>query len=479
MAPPLFGRSPPDYHSLGKNHPKNTTIDTNLNSVLTHLTLHPRIWLSLSTLFIIIVVLSYPPPIPSLLSMDIDRSSVPSHCPSGTIYVYDLPSVFNQDLVDSCNESDPWHWRCKAVSNEGFGPISTELKGIVPDDVLPAWYWTNQFSAEILFHHRLLNYRCRTMEPESATAFYMPFYAGLSVGRYLWENRTMRDHDSETMLKWVQDRPYWKRSNGSDHFLVIGRITWDFRRMDSPDADWGSSFFNMPAMRNVTRLIVERAPNEEYEIGLPYPTGFHPRSESDITIWQQFVRTRRREKLFSFVGASRADQKADFRTILMSQCRNESDSCRLIDCNKAECAYGKTKNLETFMESEFCLQPKGDSDTRRSVFDCMLSGSIPVFFWDRTAYRQYQWFLPSNRSSYSVYIEEDDVRNGLSVKRVLEKYSKIEVEKMREKVIEYIPNFLYAKPRLGLNRTSDAFDIAVNGILNRIREKREQSESNV
>lgn len=124
------------------------------------------------------------------------------------------------------------------------------------------------------------------------------------------------------------------------------------------------------------------------------------------------------------------------------------------------------------MESDFCLQPRGDSFTRRSIFDCMVAGSIPVFFWKRTAYYQYEWFLPSEPKSYSVFIDRNAVKNGTSIiKSELEKFSKEEIRKMREKVIEYIPRLVYARPNEGLETIKDAFDVAIDGVLKRNKEQ--------
>ncbi|XAR51327.1 hypothetical protein NMG60_11005927 [Bertholletia excelsa] len=438
----------------------------------------PRIWLCTTIVAVqaLILLVTGVIPLPSfmlhLLPAAKTARSDATECPYGTVYVYDLPKMFNQGLVETCNESDTWKWRCGAVSNDGFGPQATELAGLVPENLAPAWHRTNQFALEFLFHKRVLHYKCRTLDPENAAAFYIPFYAGLSVGRYLWQNHSLRDRDSEMLVKWVQNKPFWRRSNGSDHFITLGRITWDFRRLDQPELDWGSSFINMLFMRNVTRLVIERAPREYYDVGIPYPTGFHPSTDSDVSEWQSFVRNRNRSSLFSFVGGARADIKNDFRGLLLSQCRNESGLCRLVDCTRTECANGRTRNLETFLDSDFCLQPKGDSYTRRSVFDCMLAGSVPVFFWFRTAYDQYEWFLPGDPASYSVFIHPRDVRNGRSIRRVLEKYSREDVRRMREKVIEHVPKFVYAKPIAGLDSTRDAFDIAIDGVLKRFKKQK-------
>lgn len=57
----------------------------------------------------------------------------------------------------------------------------------------------------------------------------------------------------------------------------------------------------------------------------------------------------------------------------------------------------------------------------------------------------------------------------LHIRRVLEGYDREEVERMREKVIEFIPRFVYAKASQGLTKTRDAFDIAIDGVLSKIQ----------
>ncbi|KAH7855243.1 hypothetical protein Vadar_022817 [Vaccinium darrowii] len=442
---------------------------------------HPRTWLILSVffgqIFLFLIARSLPTsvyhrrrhfPAPSTPAVAV----VDPQC-TATVFVYDLPPVFNSELLQKCSELDPWGSRCEAFSNDGFGRKATGLKGIVPENLAHAWYWTDQFASEIIYHNRILNYKCRTLEPESATAFYIPFYAGLAVGKYLWKNYTAEDRDRHChmMLKWVQTQPYWYRSNGSDHFITMGRISWDFRR--SKDEDWGSSCIYSPGMRNVTRLLIERNPWDYFDVGVPYPTGFHPSTASDVVTWQEFVSTRRRSRLYCFAGATRVSIKNDFRGVLLSQCYSDSQSgsCRVVDCGGSKCLNGSSAILETFLDSDFCLQPRGDSFTRRSVFDCMVAGSIPVFFWKRTAYYQYDWFLPGEPGSYSVFIDRNAVTNGTSIRGELEKISREEVRRMREKVIEYIPNLVYAKPSEGLVGIKDAFDVAVDGVLRRIKEQ--------
>uniref|UniRef100_A0A0V0HPU0 Putative ovule protein n=1 Tax=Solanum chacoense TaxID=4108 RepID=A0A0V0HPU0_SOLCH len=230
-------------------------------------------------------------------------------------------------------------------------------------------------------------------------------------------------------------------------------------------------------MQNVTRFTIEKAPWDANDISVPYPTGFHPHSEKELREWQNFALSYNRTSLFTFIGAARGDIDSDFRSRLMSYCRNESDSCQVVDCAVIPCSNGSSEIQKALLSSDFCLQPKGDSLTRRSVFDCMVAGSVPVFFWRRTAYTQYQWFLPEDPGSYSVFIDPEAVRNGTaSIKEILKSYSKDQVRKMREKVIETIPRIVYARPSGGLGSVKDAFEIAIEGVLKRVKDENEWKE---
>lgn len=473
--------------------PKTPVFSDRKNSIQPLLSFqNPRTWIILTLLLLQILLLltlrSRPfsayitfhphhssPPLKSSSSADSSTTitqvdKLTDLCPLGKVYVYELPLLFNEELIQNCDELNPWISPCEALSNDGFGPGATAHSDVIPASLVPSWYWTDQFALELIYHNRMLNYRCRTLEPELATTFYIPFYAGLAVGKYLFKNNSSakeRDLHCELLLNWVQNQTYWKRTNGWDHFISMGRISWDFRR--SKDEDWGSSCIYMPGMRNITRLLIEKNPWDYFDIGVPYPTGFHPSTADDLAQWQNFVRHRERKTLFCFAGATRGFIKNDFRGLLLSHCYSESDSCRVLDCAGSKCSNGTSEILETFLDSDFCLQPRGDSFTRRSIFDCMVAGSIPVFFWKRTAYYQYEWFLPGQPESYSVFIDRYEVKNGSSIKAVLENFSKEKVKSMREKVIQNIAKIVYAKPNEGINGVKDAFDIAVEGVLRRMK----------
>ncbi|KAJ3680066.1 hypothetical protein LUZ60_016344 [Juncus effusus] len=402
----------------------------------------------------------------------------PSACKSGLVYVYDLPPQFNIDLIKACDSLFPWASFCPSFSNSGFGPASSsdpEFSALVPSPVLQSWFSTNQFSLELIFHQRMLNHQCRTLNPSQASAFYVPFYAGLAVGRNLWSpNSTAsdRDKDCSLLLQWLKKQEPFQKSHGWDHFIAFGRITWDFRR--SSDPDWGSSFLYMPEMKNVTRLSVERSPWDEMDVAVPYPTSFHPKSLADIQQWQNFVLNHKRSTIFGFAGAPRAEFKNDFRGLLLDECIKAGNKCRSVDCTSGKCEKSGARTMELFLDSEFCLQPRGDSFTRRSMFDCMLAGSMPVLFWKRSAYLQYKWFLPTHGKEldWSVFIDRRDLRGGnVSISAVLEEIGKEKAREMRERVVEMIPKLIYSAEAHG-DDIKDAFDVALQGVFQRFKEHR-------
>lgn len=344
---------------------------------------------------------------------------------------------------------------CIAVANAGLGPEMKDTEGYFTNT---GWFETNQFTLELIFHNRMKQYDCLTEDATKASAVYVPFYAGLEAARSLWDsNLTLRDAVPNRFADWVTNQPEWKMHNGWDHFIVGGRITWDFRRKDKEN--WGNRLLQLPAMQNMTSLVIEGSPWAPNDVGIPYPTYFHPSSDMEITIWQSKVRKFQRKVLFSFAGGARATA-GSIRGNLIDQCRR-SEFCKFLSCDRGACQTPQPV-MKLFEESTFCLQPQGDSATRRSIFDSMLAGCIPVFF-HQDSYSEYKWHFPEHQGDYSVFIEEQHLRSGvLSLELVLRRISAKEIKRLRENIIRIIPDLVYADPRVAvLEKSVDAFDIAV------------------
>ncbi|PHT26357.1 Xyloglucan galactosyltransferase KATAMARI1 [Capsicum baccatum] len=393
----------------------------------------------------------------------VDNKSDP--CGGRYIYVHDLPSRFNEDMLKECKTLSPWTNMCKFTANAGLGPQMENAEGVFSNT---GWYATNQFAVDVIFGNRMKQYECLTNDSSLAAAIFVPFYAGFDIARYLWGyNVSMRDAASLDLVDWLQKRPEWSIMGGKDHFLVAGRITWDFRRLDS---DWGNKLLLLPAGRNMSMLVVESSPWSANDFGIPYPTYFHPAKDSEVFTWQDRMRKLERKWLFCFAGGPRPGISKSIRGQIIDQCM-ESKVCELLKCGQSgesKC-HSPSSIMKMFQSSLFCLQPQGDSYTRRSAFDAMLAGCIPVFFHPASAYTQYTWHLPKNYSAFSVFISENDVREkNISIEERLNQIPPEKVKEMREAVISMIPTLIYADPRSKLETLKDAFDVAVEAVIKRV-----------
>ncbi|KAB5573581.1 hypothetical protein DKX38_000775 [Salix brachista] len=383
-------------------------------------------------------------------------------CEGRGVYVYDLPSKFNKDLMGQCEDMMPWTNFCEYFNNDALGePLASLGKG---------WYHTHQYSLEPIFHSRILSHPCRVYNESEAKLFYVPYYGGLDILRWHFKNVSVDVKDTLAMdlMKWLEHRKPWVQNSGSDHVFVLGKISWDFRRRNY--TSWGTRFLELEQMQNPIKLLIERQPWEVNDIAIPHPTFFHPHSDDDIVAWQQKIIGTTRKSLVSFAGAERPNQPQSIRSVLINQCTStSSDKCQFLDCKSGGCNQPETVT-ELFMDSEFCLQPPGDSPTRKSVFDSLVSGCIPVLFDPFTAYYQYPWHLPEDHRKYSVFIDQEEVRQmKVDVVGRLSGISARERDEMRRFIVyELLPGLVYGDSSSRFEKFQDAFSISVNTLLQRV-----------
>ncbi|XP_024395502.1 uncharacterized protein [Physcomitrium patens] len=402
-----------------------------------------------------------------------DENQADSSCEGKYVYVYDLPPEFNTDIAARCDSLFPWFNLCDYFVDSGIGkPVNTASDGkqiMVPAD---RWFNTHQYALELVSHARIKKYKCLTEDPDQASLFYIPFYAGLDVIRWHFAKNTTnekRDELTWKLLSWLEQKPSWSRRGGFDHVMVLGKISWDFHR-NLKYGSWGSSMLELPQTQNVTKVLIERNPWVKKEIAAPHPTFFHPKSAADIDTWLNHIRSQERFSLVTFVGKGRPGT-TNVRQQLIEQCRNASSEadCRIVECDNNLCQNPAYVN-GAFLSTHFCMQPVGDSPTRRSVFDSLITGCIPVLFHPCTAHVQYLWHLPANETSWSVYISEDDVKEGTAnVVEILKKIPNHERDAMRETIIKTIvPGLLYGAPGSDVSPYRDAFDITIENLLHRV-----------
>lgn len=308
-------------------------------------------------------------------------------------------------------------------------------------------------------------------DENEANLFYVPYYGGLDVLRWHFKNVSdeVKDGLALDLVKWLEQQKSWARNSGKDHVFVLGKISWDFRR--DPDSSWGTKFLELDRFQNPIKLLIERHPWHVNDISIPHPTHFHPHSDHDIVALQLKLIRSDRKTLVSFAGAARPGAPENIRSKLIEQCNSvDTQKCRVLDCSSGGCDQPKTV-IDLFMESEFCLQPPGDSPTRKSVFDSIISGCIPVLFDPFTAYYQYPWHLPEDRGKYSVFIDQEEVREmKVNVIERLVKVTLRERENMRRYIVyELLPGVVYGHPDSELGEFQDAFSITISKLLERVR----------
>uniref|UniRef100_A0A0C9S4A7 TSA: Wollemia nobilis Ref_Wollemi_Transcript_25498_1888 transcribed RNA sequence n=1 Tax=Wollemia nobilis TaxID=56998 RepID=A0A0C9S4A7_9CONI len=395
-------------------------------------------------------------------------------CEGRRMYIHPLPPEFNEAILALCDAYESWTSFCDHAKNGGFGPRTHRRSR--------SWYRTDAFMLELIFHNRAKRYDCLTESSTEADVFFLPYYAGLDALRYLYGDEIERgaEHGAR-LVQWLRGNASeaWQRRGGTDHFVVMGRPAWDFSRPLGRADGWGTSILEAPAMFNVTSLVLESRAFPWQDQAVPYPTAFHPASAASLSRWIARVKRSRRSFLFAFAGGGGTGTGPNIRHSIREECpapdtvapADTPVRCLFISCDGERCDHDPGYLMRAMMKADFCLQPPGDTPTRRSTFDGIVAGCIPVFFEPQGAYTQYTWHLPREPREYSVLIPKDEVVFGHArIGDILGNISRAEVAQMRELVIGLIPRVVYRKPDApGGAEFKDAFDVALEGVLRRVK----------
>jgi hypothetical protein len=109
----------------------------------------------------------------------------------------------------------------------------------------------------------MVTYPCRTLIPSKADAFFIPYYGGLEALESLYgEKKHLRDTQGASLINWLKQNAteMWSRYIGADHFMVLGRSSWDFFRQN--ESSWGTKLLQQPELASVTALVLEKMPRK-------------------------------------------------------------------------------------------------------------------------------------------------------------------------------------------------------------------------
>ena len=276
-------------------------------------------------------------------------------------------------------------------------------------------FQTWQFSLFKNIMSRLVASKYRTRDPSKATAFIIPFDAGVhSYIDHQNGRRRLASPHGWTAIKYLKDITNSSSWNhlGHDHFVLFSLTEFVMTGIAVKE-------FFMGICQNCTVLTIESTPTctstlyhrtRKYWISVPYPSAFHFH-ENIITLpWSI---TPHRDILSFFIGSTftqNVDSNA-FRKVLKSQCDLfEGRSCHWYDVqHSCNAVINSTEKMVLYRRAKFCPAPPGDTITRKSLFDALVSGCVPVIF-AKASLSQYFWFLTKDEiASVSVYISVGNV----------------------------------------------------------------------
>lgn len=98
--------------------------------------------------------------------------------------------------------------------------------------------------------------------------------------------------------------------------------------------------------------------------------------------------------------------------------------------------------------AKFCPAPTGDSVTRKSLFDSLVAGCIPVLF-SRASLTQYSWHLSeADVDRVSIYIPMTDINEkGINFLHVLRNVTPAVLREKQNAITEIAPRLQYSVVR--------------------------------
>ena len=155
--------------------------------------------------------------------------------------------------------------------------------------------------------------------------------------------------------------------------------------------------------------------------------------------WKVTPKNLAERKNFAAIWASPIVQRkkaSRLRIALLKNCHEHPKYCidAVIKNRYRTTAFNFSVNIENmYGKAIFCLNPPGDNDSRKAIFDSMLMGCIPVLFTPKLLSYRYEWyFTRETEESCAVFLKASAVSTtiekllNISESTILEKQQCIE-----------------------------------------------------
>lgn len=350
-----------------------------------------------------------------LSGIDIHRRfHITDAAPCPRVYIYDLQSLWDYKIpLDYMAE----HGR-RAIWGNKCGDGSSKI---------------NQYSLSIIIIYRLLtSTRCpASKNPVEADLFLIPALPSPKSARQFCPSGSI-DEDNITQLL-----TFLNPTTAHKHFFLLGKGHPNFRSCgswwDKPVGLLRHSVrvtYSMPYRTGKTSIFSGYGPVDASLYGIeevadhtsdfmssdvpyphtfsvPYPATGHLGGHDANLPWQNIHIPR--PYLMHFSGGLHGAYGVNVRRKIIQDCANTSRwTCimRSDKINKDICEVFKSKK-----QARFCLEPSGDSPPRKSMYDSISLGCIPVIF---TPYLQLisPWHWGHIYTNCSIYINQQEYLAG-------------------------------------------------------------------
>lgn len=363
------------------------------------------------------------------------------------LYIYELPAEFNVNLIR--------YMHLPELDNCGFGPIMYEERGDV------SYHNTWQFALDVILHHKLMYSPYRTHNPHETDVFFIPFYEASHCFCKRHYNTSYKGKAlEEALISEIHRLPYYRQ--GKLHLLPVAKIEREEMSPSCPllkyDWTWNVTLIGIEALESRRTRAKYHPYHYPPFIAAPYPSYGHFQHPDGGKYHQTIFSTPRR--VFVFLAAS-GRRSNPFRNRILDMFPNTTSvsidqyyRLKQISTNqklhsmRLDTPEGlgnhQVPTMQWMRNSVFCLQPAGDSPTRKSFYDGIISGCIPVLF--KLDYQPIVTYPFQDVLDYSKFTVT--VPTNQTFQDVLEPYEKDpnKVVELQKHLYEVIPMMQYSYP---------------------------------
>ena len=376
------------------------------------------------------------------------------------IYILSLPSRFNSELLTCLDKV--FYDGCFKTSHCGMGPEMYSEHG---GDFTARDTW--QFSLEVIIHHKLLLSPYRTFNIHEAHAVYVPYYAAADCFcSQLQSQYPSVSENVKRLLRLIREQGSFLSKK--PYVMALGKIE---REHMSPRCPW---LIQSQVVQEMTYIGIEQESNPSFRyyhreassslILAPYPSYGHfttnRGSKYTSTLFNNprpvfvfLAAASRRSNPFrakildQFKGHFTRDQFETYNSANRERKSADGDGYTMVHYGTPECQGEHNRHTLTWMKhSTICLQPPGDSPTRKSIYDAIISGCIPAFFTDTHQVRlPFQNTLDYDK--FSITIPASTVEEGINLYQYLRfRYKEDTIKSMQRNLQKVVKNFQYSFP---------------------------------